>query len=124
MGGKVGRKYIKAFVFSCFHVFSPFSAYFSPHDIIAEKGLLSNEKLNESLETRLGSTNTIQISSLVSLELQAALEEKENELEEQNTLQQELEADCLQTSECPIEQHCLLNTEHFPCNKRPVAVFS
>ena len=25
---------------ACFHVFSPFSAYFSPHDIIAEKGLL------------------------------------------------------------------------------------
>ena len=23
-----------------FHVFSPFSAYFSPHDIIVEKGLL------------------------------------------------------------------------------------
>ena len=100
-----------AFIYkTCFHVFFPFSAYFSPHDIIAEKGLLSNEKLNESLETRLGSTNTIQISSLVSLELQAALEEKENELEEQNTLQQELEADCQQTSECPIEQHCLLNT--------------
>ena len=59
MGEKVGtkwRKYIKTFVFSCikhaclismlscikhacFHVFSPFSAYFSPHDIIAEKGL-------------------------------------------------------------------------------------
>ena len=27
------------FMFSCFHVFPPFSAYFSPHDIIAEKGL-------------------------------------------------------------------------------------
>ena len=26
--------------YACFHVFSPFSAYFSPHDIIAEKGLL------------------------------------------------------------------------------------
>ena len=26
---------------ACFHVFSPFSAYFFPHDIIAEKGLLS-----------------------------------------------------------------------------------
>ena len=25
---------------TCFHVFSPFSAYFFPHDIIAEKGLL------------------------------------------------------------------------------------
>ena len=25
-----------------FHVFSPFSAYFSPHDIIMEKGLLPN----------------------------------------------------------------------------------
>ena len=25
---------------ACFHVFSPFSAYFFPHDIIAEKGLL------------------------------------------------------------------------------------
>ena len=25
---------------ACFHVFSPFSAYFSPHDIIAENGLL------------------------------------------------------------------------------------
>ena len=26
---------------ACFHVFSPFSAYFSPHDIIVEKGPLS-----------------------------------------------------------------------------------
>ena len=26
---------------ACFHVFSPFSAYFFPHDIIVEKGLLS-----------------------------------------------------------------------------------
>ena len=26
---------------SCFHVFSPFSAYFSPVDIVVEKGLLS-----------------------------------------------------------------------------------
>ena len=25
---------------ACFHVFSPFSAYFFPPDIIAEKGLL------------------------------------------------------------------------------------
>ena len=25
---------------ACFRVFSPFSAYFFPHDIIAEKGLL------------------------------------------------------------------------------------
>ena len=25
---------------ACFHVFSPFSAYFFPHDIIAENGLL------------------------------------------------------------------------------------
>ena len=25
---------------ACFHVFSPFSAYFSPHDIVVEKGLL------------------------------------------------------------------------------------
>ena len=25
---------------ACFHVFSPFSAYFSPHDIIVEKGPL------------------------------------------------------------------------------------
>ena len=23
---------------ACFHIFFPFSAYFSPHDIIAEKG--------------------------------------------------------------------------------------
>ena len=41
------EKIHKTFVFmlscikhACFHVFSPFSAYFSPHDIIAEKGLL------------------------------------------------------------------------------------
>ena len=27
---------------ACFHVFSPFSAYFFPHDIIAEKGPLIN----------------------------------------------------------------------------------
>ena len=51
MGGKVGTKMekihknIRVFMLSCtkhacFHVFSPFSAYFSPHDIIAEKGLL------------------------------------------------------------------------------------
>ena len=44
MGGKVGTKWRKH---SCFHafmyktcMFSPFSAYFSSHDIIAEKGLL------------------------------------------------------------------------------------
>ena len=42
---KVGtkwRKYTKTCMFyilhACFHVFSPFSAYYSPHDIIAEKG--------------------------------------------------------------------------------------
>ena len=51
MGGKVGTKWrkcvknISVFMLSCikhacFHVFSPFSAYFSPHDIIAENGLL------------------------------------------------------------------------------------
>ena len=39
------HKNIRVFMLSCikhacFHVFSPFSAYFSPHDIIAEKGLL------------------------------------------------------------------------------------
>ena len=39
------HKNIRVFILSCikhacFHVFSPFSAYFSPHDIIAEKGLL------------------------------------------------------------------------------------
>ena len=40
------HKNIRVFMLSCikhacFHVFSPFSAYFSPHDIIAEKGLLT-----------------------------------------------------------------------------------
>ena len=30
-------------VFLCFYVFSPFSAYFSPNDIIAEKGLLGGQ---------------------------------------------------------------------------------
>ena len=39
------HKNIRVFMLSCikhacFHVFSPFSAYFSPHDIIAEKGPL------------------------------------------------------------------------------------
>ena len=39
------HKNIRVFMLSCikhacFHVFSPFSAYFFPHDIIAEKGLL------------------------------------------------------------------------------------
>ena len=39
------HKNIRVFMLSCikhacFHVFSPFSAYFSPHDIIAEMGLL------------------------------------------------------------------------------------
>ena len=38
------HKSIRVFMLSCikhacFHVFSPFSAYFFPHDIIAEKGL-------------------------------------------------------------------------------------
>ena len=38
------HKNIRVFMLSCikhacFHIFSPFSAYFSPHDIIAEKGL-------------------------------------------------------------------------------------
>ena len=38
------HKNIRVFMLSCikhacFHVFSPFSAYFPPHDIIAEKGL-------------------------------------------------------------------------------------
>ena len=31
--------------YACFHVFSPFSAYFFPHDIIAEKGLLTQAYL-------------------------------------------------------------------------------
>ena len=40
------HKNIRVFMLSCikhacFHVFSPFSAYFFPHDIIAEKGLLA-----------------------------------------------------------------------------------
>ena len=39
------HKNIRVFMLSCikhacFRVVSPFSAYFSPHDIIAEKGLL------------------------------------------------------------------------------------
>ena len=39
------HKNIRVFMLSCikhacFQAFSPFSAYFSPHDIIAEKGLL------------------------------------------------------------------------------------
>ena len=33
---------------ACFLVFSPFSAYFSPHDIIAEKGLLLRRYLLNS----------------------------------------------------------------------------
>ena len=42
------HKNIRVFMLSCikhacFHVFSPFSAYFSPHDIIAEKGLFKEE---------------------------------------------------------------------------------
>ena len=41
------HKNIRVFMLSCikhacFHVFSPFSAYFFPHDIIAEKGLLGH----------------------------------------------------------------------------------
>ena len=40
------EKNFRVFMLSCikharFHVFSPFSAYFSPHDIIAENGLFS-----------------------------------------------------------------------------------
>ena len=40
------HKNIRVFMLSCtkhacFHVFSPFSAYFFSHDIIAEKGLLA-----------------------------------------------------------------------------------
>ena len=27
--------------YACFHVFSPFSAYFSPHDVVVEKGLFT-----------------------------------------------------------------------------------
>ena len=33
---------------ACFHVFSPFSAYFSPHDIIAEKGPLGMRLVKHS----------------------------------------------------------------------------
>ena len=33
--------YMKVRKHECFYVFSPFSAYFSPHYIVVEKGLLS-----------------------------------------------------------------------------------
>ena len=48
------HKNIRVFMLSCikhacFHVFSPFSAYFSPHDIIAEKGLLHIARIPQAI---------------------------------------------------------------------------
>ena len=62
---------------------------------------LSDEKLDESLGTRLGSSNAMmQITFPISLELQTALEEREIELEELSGLHQELETEAQQSSEC------------------------
>ena len=36
--------YMKACKHECFYVFSPFSAYFFPHYIVVEKGLLRRVK--------------------------------------------------------------------------------
>ena len=60
------HKNIRVFMLSCikhacFHVFSPFSAYFSPHDIIAEKGLLTKH-MSFSLQCAIiPKTSTISI---------------------------------------------------------------
>ena len=51
--------YMKAWKHACFYVFSPFSAYFSPHYIVVEKGLLNPRNLVSITRTLLASVSNL-----------------------------------------------------------------
>ena len=46
---------------ACFHVFSPFSAYFSPHNIIVEKGLLEAKSTESKVCWKMSSKPAVSV---------------------------------------------------------------